>query len=1477
MTHRSQTPSSGDLPFGVIQQVDRRASNDALGPSEHLPPYPYPGLRPFQFSESEIFFGRGDQVAEMLTRLEDHQFLAVVGASGCGKSSLVRAGLLPALEQGFLAASSDQWRFAIVRPGDAPLRNLACELLRALGPRPSHDTAKAAADEPDPHRVAMVQAALRSGPRGLVQVVEDARLPKDTNLLVLVDQFEELFRFRHRQQLDGASAESSTANERDEAAALVSLLLATAAQGDVPIYVVITMRSDFLGDCDAFYGLPEAINDSQFLTPRMTRAQARDAIVEPARLFGGDVEPALVNRILNEIGNDPDQLPLMQHALMRSWRHREKERGRPVTIQLADYEKLGGLKEALSRHADDVLKSLSSDADRCVAEMLFRALCDRSTEQRLTRRLATVAEIAAIAGVTDDAVIRVADAFRQPGRSFLTPPPKIPLTADSTLDISHESLIRQWGTLQIWLEREERSAQIYRRLAETARLWQAGEANLYRPPELDVALKWKQEEQPTIAWANRYARDDFDRTEEVLSRSQEAELERQNTEERQRRKRRRSRWLVAGGIALAIVGVLSSTIVLQRKEYEIARQRVEITVQKREVLEGELANKNTRVTAETRERLHGNALDSLAKGDLPGAMLWLEGRSKIPNLSRARASESEEKIRQLARIQLPNLQILDAFAPEMDGIFTDIALSAGERYLAAIEQARSRQSEGNETKVKIYSLANPSKGSHLVASFSLAGNATSRPSMAFAALRAGASETEYVLVGADQLYAWKRDGEVWTKVGVQPLANSNTPINSLAVGGDSLALTVHQESRQRRLRLWKLAPDSDTGNLQLNALPDLDGLSGKNVQSACLSSKGHVLAVCGEGENKATELMAWLKHPNEDRWGLASPPESVKRLTSRNTQRLYNWQWRLTENDHNWKRVNSLIRAVSFAPSGSQFATACDDGQVLIWDLAQSYGVPEEPAPKATITPQFETALQMSSSVFDIAFATDDVIITGGRDRTARLWDIHTTGEILPRTYHEATVSGVAFAGPGSVITNTLRVLRLWRAEEYERIRSPFTAQQVAMSDDKSRVIYLVNDSRGRSPPPLLHSHVLAEQEIRSTIISSDGNWIFTASRVDEGAEITMDIRAWEKNERPLRLKAPRDLHDIPLAAFSASGDSLAVAETNRSESSPRIFLWSLKAGSPTEVEPRNLTLPPKAVSESTLTFKKTAFGRFGDEDIFVVVGKEDLASDELPRGIVFFGFQEQEDDQSTWMLRRVNINAPRDSNAFFPHEQEVLCSAFSENGELLGTGDANDRVKLWSVQELLKKARQSSDQVVIANPVAEFMHSSDVENLAFARGRSNEEILLATVSSEGEAFVWSVTDVSRYAAPYHPPDYRLQHDAKILTVSFSPDGKWIITGGADGTARVWGSADGQLVGIFRHQGPVVQAWMPSDDQILTVSRSSRVGKLGHEPPLHVRHWGVSSSESEQISERDLEQLAARKVVDMRLEVMHASDFSSEP
>ncbi|MDD5322089.1 MAG: ATP-binding protein [Methylococcales bacterium] len=459
---------------------------------------PYPGLRPFHRDEADIFFGRDEQVDQLLIRLGKSRFLAVVGPSGCGKSSLVHTGLLNALEAGFLADVGLHWRIATMQPGSHPMRNLATALVDQIGhdtkilntdtdcdfnpPLPSgegrgegfqkntntnpasesqvtsfSDTGTSTVNEKPQHDdTALLLATLRRGPLGLIEALREQPLPENTNLLLVVDQFEEIFRYREHQ-------------DRDEADAFVALLLRSVQDSEFPVYVVITMRSDFLGDCALFPGLPEALNDGQFLTPRLNREQRRSAITGPARVFGAGVEPALVNRLLNDMGSDPDQLPVLQHALMRLWTDAAKRETKPVTLKLDDYEALGGWDNTLSNHADEAFAELD-EKQQTIAEIMFRALTERSGPKRDTRRPVSLQTVANIADVDIEQVIPVIEAFRGADRSFLTPPEGKPLTADTLIDISHESLIRQWQRMKDWVEFEAKSAETYRRLEQTALL-----------------------------------------------------------------------------------------------------------------------------------------------------------------------------------------------------------------------------------------------------------------------------------------------------------------------------------------------------------------------------------------------------------------------------------------------------------------------------------------------------------------------------------------------------------------------------------------------------------------------------------------------------------------------------------------------------------------------------------------------------------------------------------------------------------------------------------------------------------------------------------------------------------------------------------------------------------------------------------------------------------------------------------------------
>ena len=468
------------------------------------PGNPFPGLRPFEPHESALFFGRDEQCDALLTRLARGRLVAVVGMSGSGKTSLVRAGLLPALDRGYLPSAGSSWHIAVFRPGSDPVANLARALVTRRRPGGGGDE--------DPGDI---RALLDASSLGLTSVAR--RLLPDTSdcLLVVADQFEEIFRF-------GRIARSADAHA--QATACVDLLINACQQDDVPVYVVMTMRSDYLGDCAHFTGLPEALNDSQFLVPRMTRAQLRAAIECPVAVGGGRISPRLVQRLLYEIDGtslhnasradappqqDQDQLPVLQHALMRMWEVSREARERGESIDVTHYEQppVETLRHALDRHAEEVYGELPTDDHRDVARLMFQQLTDRDTENREMRRPTPLRELTAVAlrtapdavSVNGAAMVDdVISAFAAEGRAFVV------VNAQQDVDISHESFIRNWGRLRTWVEEENRSRRIYSKLAEAASSWARGEASLYRGPELAEARGWWQQKTPTPLWASRY-------------------------------------------------------------------------------------------------------------------------------------------------------------------------------------------------------------------------------------------------------------------------------------------------------------------------------------------------------------------------------------------------------------------------------------------------------------------------------------------------------------------------------------------------------------------------------------------------------------------------------------------------------------------------------------------------------------------------------------------------------------------------------------------------------------------------------------------------------------------------------------------------------------------------------------------------------------------------------------------------------------
>ncbi len=446
---------------------------------------PFPGLRPFQKNESNLFFGRENHIKEILRKLETYRFVSIVGNSGSGKSSLVRAGILPQIEQ----KDNGSWKICVMRPGKNPVEEL-CHSLFAAGLFGSAD-----AEE----RQMQIEENIRTLEKnrlGLVQAVRSVLLPGE-KLLILVDQFEELFRF------NTIYCEQDSLNVPTH---FVDLLLGAVGQNDVPIYMIITVRSDFLGDCERFMGLPEAINDGQFLIPRMNNEELKTSITGPVDFVDGKISPRLVHQLLNEVGNSPDQLPVLQHALMRTWEVWEKENYPAKPVDLEEYEKTGGMAKALSNHAEEAYAELNTGKKKKLAEAIFQTITLKGPDNRGIRRPTPIAKITRISGSSPEEIVEVANIFRCADRGFLMPPASIVLNENSVLDISHESLMRVWERLGAWVEEEAESAEIYQRICESALLYDKNMAGLWRDPDLQLAMEWREKNNPTEAWANQYNR-----------------------------------------------------------------------------------------------------------------------------------------------------------------------------------------------------------------------------------------------------------------------------------------------------------------------------------------------------------------------------------------------------------------------------------------------------------------------------------------------------------------------------------------------------------------------------------------------------------------------------------------------------------------------------------------------------------------------------------------------------------------------------------------------------------------------------------------------------------------------------------------------------------------------------------------------------------------------------------------------------------
>ncbi len=479
---RSAVP---DLPDGLAQAIDsclRKAKADRMDSAgelarrlEDLLPgrngrqlaegeSPYPGLTAFQEQDANRFFGRSRDVARMVARIRELPLTGIVGPSGVGKSSFIRAGIGPALK-----ASGETWDIVTVRPGRHPIAALAtvvAKLTTRTGP-----TATGALGEHD-----VMVHRLRTEPGFLGATLRTRAAATDSHTLLFVDQFEELY---------------TLVPDLEERRAYTAALAAVADDTTAPLRVVVSMRSDFLDRVGEDAQFMEELSRGLVFLSAPDRDGLREALEAPVEMVGYRFESAaMVGDMLDALANTPGALPLLQFAAAKLWDARDRERR---LLTMTSYQAIGGISGALATHADDVVRNMSSPMQK-LTQRVFRQLV---TPER-TRAIVEIGDLHQLSSSREE-ITRVIDLLVA-ARLLM-----VQNRADASggsVEIVHESLIDRWPTLRRWLDEDQEDSAFVQQLSAAAKQWEAkGRAGglLWRGEAMEEARRWYTARPRTLA------------------------------------------------------------------------------------------------------------------------------------------------------------------------------------------------------------------------------------------------------------------------------------------------------------------------------------------------------------------------------------------------------------------------------------------------------------------------------------------------------------------------------------------------------------------------------------------------------------------------------------------------------------------------------------------------------------------------------------------------------------------------------------------------------------------------------------------------------------------------------------------------------------------------------------------------------------------------------------------------------------------
>ncbi|MBI4786523.1 MAG: hypothetical protein HY782_05710 [Chloroflexi bacterium] len=944
---------------------------------------PYKGLHYFDEGDAALFFGRERLVETLVSHLNEYHLLTVVGASGSGKSSLVRAGLIPALKAGKpLADGNRQWEIHVITPTSHPLEALAASLTRSA---PSLLATTTLMDD------------LAHDPRGL-RVYAHRIVPEGKRLLLAIDQFEELF--------------TLCREEKERKAFIDNLLIATAPELDKPISVVVALRADFYAHCGQYANWRDALAQRQEYIGPMTAEETRRAIEGPARQAGWEFEAGLVDLILRDGGDEPGALPLLSHALLETW---ERRQGR--TLTLAGYHVSGGVRGAIAQTAETVFHQLSPEGQQ-IARHTFLHLTELGEGTQDTRRRVSLSELYARA--TDapgvQAVLnRLAEA-------------RLITLGEDTVEVAHEALIREWSRLREWLNQNREGLRLRRRLTEAAQAWEkmnrdAGE--LYRGARLAQMLEWAKTHGDEL---NPPEREFLDASKQRLERD---EAEREAARQRElvaaqklahAEKRRANilRWVAIGSSLLLVVMIgLAVFAFSQRAAAETARDAAE----------------NERRIAFARE-LSVNAVSNLVVDPERSILLALQAVSASTAGGKPVLLEAEEALHRAVMTSRVQLTLRGHSAP-----LNGIAYSPdGKRLATASDDGTAKVWDATTGQLLLTLMGHTSPVSGVAFSPDGKRLATSSEDQTAKVWDAATGKELLTLRGhKDQVrkVAYSPDGKrlvtaggrimtapsldhtakVWDATTGQLLltfARDTGSIRGIAFSPDGtrVASAIDDGTAQ----VW----DATTGQVLLTLTRHTDvvygAVFGPDGKRLATTTRDSMIKVWDAANG---QLLHTLFGHSSAVWAVAFNQNGTRVYTASLDGTAKVWdaatgQLLLTLAGH-----TTGVQDLALSPDGTHVATASADNTAKVWDVAPAGGR------------EWLTLAGHTTEIHAAVFSPDGTrIATSSKDKTAKVWDAATGKELLTFAGQTDQLRSIAFSPDGQrlVTTSLDQTAKVWDA-----------------------------------------------------------------------------------------------------------------------------------------------------------------------------------------------------------------------------------------------------------------------------------------------------------------------------------------------------------------------------------------------------------------------------------------------------------------